>query len=230
MSNAIILLNFGEPEEATLETVTPFLERIFNLNRDLERHADAAAAELTEARAERDRARDAAEPPSPTVGGCLRGQSPGRRRRAGDAPPARLQHSLHQLLDLRVVGADNIMIFGLTAEEVAAHPRDPAHRHRRPLRPVVGQRPPALGRVVDVVPAHAIHAAGRSQRRQQLDGLRRHAVLSLQEHLLPSQLPVTDQWDLSASYEVGDPMLDVGGESYEIFRLAPLQERFDVAL
>ncbi|MFW3461221.1 PP2C family protein-serine/threonine phosphatase [Streptomyces sp. 058-1L] len=45
--------------------------------------------------------------------------------------------------------------------------------------------------------------------------LRRHAVLSLQEHLLPSQLPVTDQWDLSASYEVGDPMLDVGGDFYD---------------
>ncbi|MFJ4968974.1 PP2C family protein-serine/threonine phosphatase [Streptomyces sp. NPDC088755] len=45
--------------------------------------------------------------------------------------------------------------------------------------------------------------------------LRRNAVLSLQEHLLPSQLPVTDQWDLSASYEVGDPMLDVGGDFYD---------------
>lgn len=45
--------------------------------------------------------------------------------------------------------------------------------------------------------------------------MRRHAVLSLQEHLLPSQLPVTDQWDLSASYEVGDPMLDVGGDFYD---------------
>ncbi|MFI5727820.1 PP2C family protein-serine/threonine phosphatase [Streptomyces cyaneofuscatus] len=45
--------------------------------------------------------------------------------------------------------------------------------------------------------------------------LRRTAVLSLQEHLLPSQLPVTDQWDLSASYEVGDPMLDVGGDFYD---------------
>ncbi|MYX15551.1 SpoIIE family protein phosphatase [Streptomyces sp. SID8374] len=45
--------------------------------------------------------------------------------------------------------------------------------------------------------------------------LRRHAVLSLQEHLLPSQLPVTDQWDLSASYAVGDPMLDVGGDFYD---------------
>ncbi|MFJ9621038.1 PP2C family protein-serine/threonine phosphatase [Streptomyces sp. NPDC101181] len=45
--------------------------------------------------------------------------------------------------------------------------------------------------------------------------LRRNAVLSLQEHLLPSQLPVSDQWDLSASYSVGDPMLDVGGDFYD---------------
>ncbi|MFD5690155.1 PP2C family protein-serine/threonine phosphatase [Streptomyces rubiginosohelvolus] len=45
--------------------------------------------------------------------------------------------------------------------------------------------------------------------------LRRHAVLSLQEHLLPSQLPAAEGWDLSASYEVGDPMLDVGGDFYD---------------
>ncbi|MFE5956946.1 PP2C family protein-serine/threonine phosphatase [Streptomyces rubiginosohelvolus] len=45
--------------------------------------------------------------------------------------------------------------------------------------------------------------------------LRRHAVLSLQEHLLPSQLPAVKGWDLSASYEVGDPMLDVGGDFYD---------------
>ncbi|MGW8491464.1 PP2C family protein-serine/threonine phosphatase [Streptomyces sp. NPDC055886] len=45
--------------------------------------------------------------------------------------------------------------------------------------------------------------------------LRRHAVLSLQEHLLPSKLPAAAGWDLSASYEVGDPMLDVGGDFYD---------------
>ncbi|MFI7238678.1 PP2C family protein-serine/threonine phosphatase [Streptomyces cyaneofuscatus] len=45
--------------------------------------------------------------------------------------------------------------------------------------------------------------------------LRRNAVLSLQEHLLPSQLPESVQWDLSASYAVGDPMLDVGGDFYD---------------
>ncbi|WP_030854667.1 PP2C family protein-serine/threonine phosphatase [Streptomyces griseus] len=45
--------------------------------------------------------------------------------------------------------------------------------------------------------------------------LRRTTVLSLQEHLLPSKLPAIAGWDLSASYEVGDPMLDVGGDFYD---------------
>jgi protoporphyrin/coproporphyrin ferrochelatase len=55
MRTAILLLNFGEPEQATMEEVVPFLERIFNLNVSLE---DAGAAEararsrrLAEARA-----------------------------------------------------------------------------------------------------------------------------------------------------------------------------------
>jgi protoporphyrin/coproporphyrin ferrochelatase len=55
MRTAILLLNFGEPEHATMEEVVPFLERIFNINVSLE---DAEAAEararsrrLAEARA-----------------------------------------------------------------------------------------------------------------------------------------------------------------------------------
>ena len=36
MRTAVLLLNFGEPEHATLETVVPFLERIFSLNAGLE--------------------------------------------------------------------------------------------------------------------------------------------------------------------------------------------------
>jgi protoporphyrin/coproporphyrin ferrochelatase len=55
MRTAVLLLNFGEPEHATLEEVVPFLERIFNINVSLE---DAEAAEararsrrLAEARA-----------------------------------------------------------------------------------------------------------------------------------------------------------------------------------
>jgi protoporphyrin/coproporphyrin ferrochelatase len=55
MKTAILVLNFGEPEHATMEEVVPFLERIFNINVSLE---DAAGAEararsrrLAEARA-----------------------------------------------------------------------------------------------------------------------------------------------------------------------------------
>lgn len=36
MKTAVLLLNFGEPEHATLAEVVPFLERIFNLNATLE--------------------------------------------------------------------------------------------------------------------------------------------------------------------------------------------------
>jgi ferrochelatase len=55
MKTAVLMLNFGEPEHATMEEVVPFLERIFNINVSLE---DAAGAEartrsrrLAEARA-----------------------------------------------------------------------------------------------------------------------------------------------------------------------------------
>lgn len=41
MSTAVLLLNFGEPEHATLEEVVPFLERIFSLNAPLMGHATA---------------------------------------------------------------------------------------------------------------------------------------------------------------------------------------------
>ncbi|HEX6694586.1 MAG TPA: ferrochelatase [Longimicrobiales bacterium] len=44
MSTAVVLLNFGEPEDATMESVVPFLERIFDLNRNLETHATAVAS------------------------------------------------------------------------------------------------------------------------------------------------------------------------------------------
>jgi protoporphyrin/coproporphyrin ferrochelatase len=36
MKTGIILLNFGEPETATLEEVIPFLEKIFMINASLE--------------------------------------------------------------------------------------------------------------------------------------------------------------------------------------------------
>ncbi|MCD0483619.1 serine/threonine-protein phosphatase [Streptacidiphilus sp. ASG 303] len=45
---------------------------------------------------------------------------------------------------------------------------------------------------------------------------RRQHVLSLQRHLLPAELPHVQGLDLGASYEVGDPMLDVGGDFYDV--------------
>ncbi|MEX2282263.1 MAG: ferrochelatase [Gemmatimonadota bacterium] len=43
MKTAVLLLNFGEPEHATMEEVVPFLERIFNLNGSLEGKAGEEA-------------------------------------------------------------------------------------------------------------------------------------------------------------------------------------------
>ena len=56
MRTAVVLLNFGEPEEPTLEAVLPFLERIFARNAPLEAAATPEAArrrarELAERRA-----------------------------------------------------------------------------------------------------------------------------------------------------------------------------------
>jgi protoporphyrin/coproporphyrin ferrochelatase len=55
MKSAILLLNFGEPENATLEEVVPFLERIFNINTSLEEkegaEGRARARKLAELRA-----------------------------------------------------------------------------------------------------------------------------------------------------------------------------------
>ncbi|CAN5781819.1 ferrochelatase [soil metagenome] len=55
MRTAILLLNFGEPEHATLDEVVPFLERIFNINTSLEdkqgAEARARSRRLAEARA-----------------------------------------------------------------------------------------------------------------------------------------------------------------------------------
>jgi ferrochelatase len=55
MKTAVLLLNFGEPEHATMDEVVPFLERIFGLNSDLEGQqgeaARARARTLAQARA-----------------------------------------------------------------------------------------------------------------------------------------------------------------------------------
>jgi ferrochelatase len=55
MSLGVLLINFGEPDEPTLEKVTAFLERIFLQNASLEGHANEAAIARTRQLA-RDRA------------------------------------------------------------------------------------------------------------------------------------------------------------------------------
>jgi ferrochelatase len=52
MRTAVLLLNFGEPEHATVDEVVPFLQRIFQLNVGLEEHAAQAAQERTRRMAE----------------------------------------------------------------------------------------------------------------------------------------------------------------------------------
>ncbi|MDT8342556.1 MAG: ferrochelatase [Longimicrobiales bacterium] len=47
MSLGVLFINFGEPDEPTLEKVTAFLERIFQRNASLEAHASEAALERT---------------------------------------------------------------------------------------------------------------------------------------------------------------------------------------
>ncbi|MDP2957735.1 MAG: ferrochelatase [Longimicrobiales bacterium] len=47
MSLGVLLINFGEPDEPTLEKVTAFLERIFIQNASLEGHANEAAIART---------------------------------------------------------------------------------------------------------------------------------------------------------------------------------------
>ncbi|HET9439581.1 MAG TPA: ferrochelatase [Longimicrobiales bacterium] len=49
MKTAVIILNFGEPEHATMEEVVPFLERIFMMNASLE---DASAYERAQKRSQ----------------------------------------------------------------------------------------------------------------------------------------------------------------------------------
>src|SRR5919108_1027750 len=52
MRSAVLLLNFGEPEQATLDEVVPFLQRIFQLNVGLETQPGEAARERTRRMAE----------------------------------------------------------------------------------------------------------------------------------------------------------------------------------
>jgi protoporphyrin/coproporphyrin ferrochelatase len=48
MKIGVLLLNFGEPEEPTMESVVPFLERIFSLNAPLMGKASPTPAEIAE--------------------------------------------------------------------------------------------------------------------------------------------------------------------------------------
>ncbi|MFB6095622.1 MAG: ferrochelatase, partial [Halodesulfurarchaeum sp.] len=57
MDTGVLLLNFGEPSEATREAVVPYLERIFFDNADLEDYGSEAEA--------RERARSLAERRAP---------------------------------------------------------------------------------------------------------------------------------------------------------------------
>ena len=90
MSVGVVMLNFGEPEDPTLENVTPFLERIFQMNAPLEgstiepsqraRSRELAAAPRT--RAGPDLSRDwrlAAQPPGPRASGRTREGAPTAR-------------------------------------------------------------------------------------------------------------------------------------------------------
>jgi ferrochelatase len=56
MRTGIILLNFGEPEEVTLEAVSAYLERIFMANASLERHGTIEAARARSRQLAADRA------------------------------------------------------------------------------------------------------------------------------------------------------------------------------
>jgi len=93
MRTAVVLLNFGEPEEPTLEAVLPFLERIFARNAPLEATASPEAA--------RRRARELAERRAPGLVADYEkiGGSPlGRQSRAqAEALRAELERRGHEL-------------------------------------------------------------------------------------------------------------------------------------
>lgn len=57
MTLGVLMINFGEPSELTLESVTPFLERIFLQNAGLEHRGEAG----------RSRARELADQRAPTL-------------------------------------------------------------------------------------------------------------------------------------------------------------------
>ena len=79
MSLGVLFINFGEPDEPTLEKVTAFLERIFLQNASLEGHANEAAVARTRQLA-RDRAAGLLEEYAEIGGSPLNAQSEAQAR------------------------------------------------------------------------------------------------------------------------------------------------------
>lgn len=83
MSLGVLFINFGEPDEPTVEKVTAFLERIFLQNASLEGHANEAALARTRQLA-RDRAPGLMEEYEEIGGSPLNGQSEAQTRAFAD--------------------------------------------------------------------------------------------------------------------------------------------------
>jgi protoporphyrin/coproporphyrin ferrochelatase len=102
MKSAVVLLNFGEPENPVLEEVVPFLERIFGINDSLEgRTGDAA----------RDRAHRLAELRAP---GLVE-----EYRQIGGSPLRAQAHDQAALLEAELIrrGHDVVCILGMQFTE-----------------------------------------------------------------------------------------------------------------
>jgi ferrochelatase len=117
VSTAVLVLNFGEPDEATLEKARPYLERIFLQNAGLEGHADEAAVARARQLA-RDRAPGLVEDYAAIGGSPLNAQA--------DAQAAALQVELSgRRDDMRVYSAFQFTEPSI-ADAVAAARRDGA--------------------------------------------------------------------------------------------------------
>jgi ferrochelatase len=107
----VVLLNFGEPENPTLDEVTPFLERIFQANAPLERPAGATLeAEPAGAQPRAGRA------PGPRAGRDV----PRDRAAPAERPGARAGRALRKRLDRRGLDASCLAAFQFTPPSPAA--------------------------------------------------------------------------------------------------------------
>jgi ferrochelatase len=88
MKTGVIFINFGEPPQPTAETVTPFLERIFLQNMDLEHARDPDAVRARARKLATDRAPDLIEEYRAIGGSPLNAQA--------DAQAARLEGELRR--------------------------------------------------------------------------------------------------------------------------------------